>query len=158
MPRTSAGCFVGEFESNELDLDYGEEEREEGETVEVQHENDWGAPPAVPTGRDESHLEENWCFAACYNGSVQNCGTMTCAKTDCFSAFPDFEASFQVFFVQKVFVHEAGRDIMTHYLDYFFIMEAQYAADCQRSLDFFQELIQDVRVPLALEKTVGSVR
>ncbi|KAJ1174224.1 hypothetical protein NDU88_006046 [Pleurodeles waltl] len=52
--ETQQGYLVEDIERNEWELDYGDDESEEGEIVDVRQEDAcWGAPPAVDRERGE---------------------------------------------------------------------------------------------------------
>ncbi|KAJ1160539.1 hypothetical protein NDU88_001039 [Pleurodeles waltl] len=71
------------------------------------------------------------------------CST-SCALFECFSTF-----------LQWIFVRVSGHRAVTHYLDDFFFVGPQATDLCAVALRRFQELMEDLDVPLAPEKTVG---
>lgn len=89
------------------------------------------------------HLEGKW-----YVEKVLSMGcSVSCALLECFSKF-----------LQWVFTRQMGYQLVTHYLDDSFFMEAPGSADCQTKLASFQEFMGDLGVPLAPEKIVGPTR
>ena len=66
-------------------------------------------------------------------------------------------ALFETFstFLQWVFSEVSGSAQVTHYLDDFFFVGAPGSTDCHEMLASFRELMKEMSVPLAEEKTIG---